>query len=153
MLHSYVERVWSFVYVFSWEFIHYWSGYAQKKKKCIVHYIVFHWAHVWMCWFALLSLCFRESSYESFFLRFYLGIFWVRVWVAHSFLWERRATFSLVSLDLYSIHHSIYFGCDYFSCFDVGWPSLIFLSLRLLLSLFFILSFFFFFFFYAYSDQ
>ena len=45
--------------------------------------------------------------------------------------------FSLVSLDSCSIHHSIYFRCDYFPCFDAGWPSLIFLSLRLLLSLFY----------------
>ena len=33
MLHPYVERVWSFGYVFSWEFIHYWLEYAQKRKK------------------------------------------------------------------------------------------------------------------------
>ena len=44
---------------------------------------------------------------------------------------------SLVSLDPCSIHHSVYFKCDYFPCFDAGWPSLIFLSLRLLLSLFY----------------
>ena len=44
-------RVWSFGYAFSWEFIHYWSEYAQKEKKkeCIVHFLIFHWAHVWMC--------------------------------------------------------------------------------------------------------
>ena len=44
---------------------------------------------------------------------------------------------SLVSLDPCSIHHSIYFRCDYFPWFDASWPSLTFLSLHLLLSLFY----------------
>ena len=43
---------------------------------------------------------------------------------------------SLVSMDPCSIHHSVYFRCDYFPCFDASWPSLTFLSLRLLLSYF-----------------
>ena len=55
------------------------------KKKCILHYVILHWACVWTCQFASLSLCVRESSYGSFFLRFHLGnIFWMRVWVAYS---------------------------------------------------------------------
>ena len=49
-------------YISTWgEFIHsamYFHGRSfiidqsmckKIKKKCIVHYIVFHWAHVWMC--------------------------------------------------------------------------------------------------------
>ena len=47
----------------------------KQKKKCIVHYIVFHWAHVWMCYFASLSLCVKESLYGSLFMRFYLSIY------------------------------------------------------------------------------
>ena len=58
MLHSYVERVWSFGYVFSWEFIHYWSGYAQKnkkkktkknKKKNVLFIISFSIEHMYEC--------------------------------------------------------------------------------------------------------
>ena len=67
---SYVERVWSFGYVFSFEVIHYWSEYAQKKKKKwlhILHYIILHWTYVWTHQFASLCLCVRESSYENFF--------------------------------------------------------------------------------------
>ena len=52
------------------------------------------------------------------------------------FFCEMACDISLVSLDPYSIHHSIYFRCDYFSYFDVGWLSLTFLSLCFLLSLF-----------------
>ena len=71
-------------------------------------------------------------------MRFYLGIFRVRVWVAHLTFVREASNISLVSLDPCFIHHSICFGCDYFPCFDVGWPpSLTFLSLRLLLSLFY----------------
>ena len=47
MLHSYVERVWSFGYVFSWEFIHYWSEYAQKKKKGAFFIVSFSIGHVY----------------------------------------------------------------------------------------------------------
>ena len=61
----------------------------------------------------------------------------MRVWVTRSILVREVSNLSLVSLDSCSIHHSIYFGCDYFPCFDAGWPSLTFLSLRLLLSLFY----------------
>ena len=62
---------------------------------------------------------------------------WVIVWIAYSIFVRETSNFSLVSLDPCSIHHSIYFGCDYFPCFDAGWPSLIFLSLCLFLSLFY----------------
>ena len=64
-------------------------------------------------------------------------MFWVIVWVAHSIFVRESSDLSLVFMDPSSIHHPIYFGCDYFPCFDAGWPSLIFLSLRLLLSLFY----------------
>ena len=57
------------------------------------------------------------------------------VWIAYSIFVRETGDFSLVSLDPCSIHHSIYFGCDYFPCFDADWPSLTFLSLYLLLSL------------------
>ena len=58
---------------------------CAKKKKGILHYVILHWACVWTCQFASLSLCVRESSYGSLFLRFHLGnIFWMRVWVAYS---------------------------------------------------------------------
>ena len=56
-------------------------------------------------------------------------MFWVKVWVAHSIFVKEVSDLSLVSLDLCSIHYSIYFGCDYFPCFDASWPSLTFLSL------------------------
>ena len=61
----------------------------------------------------------------------------MRVWVIHSIFVRETSDFPLVSLDPCSIHHSVYFGCDYFPCFDAGWPSLTFLSLRLLPSLFY----------------
>ena len=50
---------------------------------------------------------------------------------------RQASDLSLVSLDLGFIHHPIYFGCDYFPCFDAGWSSLTFLSLCFLLSLFY----------------
>ena len=59
------------------------------------------------------------------------------VWVAYSIFEREASDLSLVSLGPCSIHHSIYFRCDHFPCFDVSWPSLIFLSSRLLLSLFY----------------
>ena len=60
----------------------------------------------------------------------------MRVWVAHSIFVREESDLSLVSLDSCSIHHSIYFRCDYFLCFNAGWPSLIFLPLCFLVSLF-----------------
>ena len=42
MLHPYVESVWSFGYIFSWEIIHYWLEYARKKRKKIVHSSLCH---------------------------------------------------------------------------------------------------------------
>ena len=54
------------------------------------------------------------------------------------FIFVREASdLSLVSLDPCSIHHPIYFGCDYFPCFDISCPSLAFPYLCLLLSLFY----------------
>ena len=54
------------------------------------------------------------------------------------FIFVREASdLSLVSLDPCSIHHPIYFGCDYLPCFDAGWPSLTFLFLYFRLSLFY----------------
>ena len=59
MLHPYAERVWSFGYVSSWKFIHYWLENAQKKKKNSALFIflfsighvygrasLLHWVHV-----------------------------------------------------------------------------------------------------------
>ena len=62
-------------------------------------------------------------------------MFWVIVWVAYSIFVRETSDLSLEFLDLCSIHHPICFGCDYFPCFDAGWPSLTFLSFYLLLSL------------------
>ena len=56
-------------------------------------------------------------------------MFWVKVWVAHSIFVKEVSDLSTVSLDHCSIHHSIHFLCDLSPCFDVGWPSLTFLSL------------------------
>ena len=61
----------------------------------------------------------------------------MKVWFAHSIFFREASDLSSVALDLGSIHHPIYFRCDYFPYFDVGWPSLTFLSLCLLLSLFY----------------
>ena len=83
-----------------------------------------HWVHV------LERVRMRASFWDSSWC-----IFWVRVWVIHSIFVRETSDLSLVSLGPCSIHHSIYFGCDYFLCFDVGWPSLIFLSLCFLVSL------------------
>ena len=69
-------------------------------------------------------------------MRFYLCIFWV-IWIAYMIFVREASDLSLVSLDPCSIHHSFCFGCDYFPCFDAGWPSLTFLFLYLLLSLFY----------------
>ena len=82
-------------------------------------------------------MCQREFVWELLSEILSWCTFWVRVWVIHSIFVRETSDFSLVSLDHCSIHHSVYFGCDYFPCFDVDWPSLIFLSLRLLLSLFY----------------
>lgn len=86
-----------------------------------------HWVHV------LERVRMRASFWDSSWC-----IFWVRVWVAHSIFVRKTSNISLVSLDPCSTHHSIYFGCDYFPCFDIGWPSLTFLSFCLLLSLFYL---------------
>ena len=64
-------------------------------------------------------------------------MFWVIVWISYSIFVRETGDFSLVSLDPCSIHHSIYFGCDYFPCFDADCPSLTFPSLCLLLYLFY----------------
>ena len=64
-------------------------------------------------------------------------IFWVRVWVIHSIFVREVSDIFVVSLDPCSIHHPIYFGCDYFPCFDPSCPSLAFPYLCLLLSLFY----------------
>ena len=144
MLHSYVERVWSFGYLFHGRsFIIDQSTRKKKKKKDSVLFIIsFFIGHVYgrarlLHWvYVLERVRMRASFWDS--ILVYFG--W-EYELSICFLWERRATFSLVSLDLYSIHHFIYFGCDYFPCFDVGLPSLIFLSFRLLPSLFLILFF------------
>ena len=72
-----------------------------------------HWVHV------LERVHMRASFWDS-----YWCIFFVR----------EASDLSSVSLDPGSIQHLIYFGCDYFPCFDAGWPSLTFLSFCLLLS-------------------
>ena len=137
MLHSYVERVWSFGYVFSWEFIHYWSEYAQKKKKAhssLNHSPLGMCMDVPVCFIQF--MCQREFVWELIYEILSWCIFWVRVWVIHSIFVKETRDLSLVSLNPCSIHHSTYFGCDYFLCFDAGWPSLIFLPLCFLVSLF-----------------
>ena len=49
MLHLYVERVWSFGYVFPWEFIHYWSEYAQKNIYIYIAHCSFYRSSLGMC--------------------------------------------------------------------------------------------------------
>ena len=65
-------------------------------------------------------------------------IFWVKVWVIHSIFVREVSDLSLVYLDPCSIHHSIYFGCNYFPYFDAGWPSLTFYIISALFYLCFI---------------
>ena len=113
MLHPYVERVWSFGYVFSFEVIHYWSKYAQKKKNSAFFIVSFSIEHMYGCASLLHWVCVRESSYESFLLRFHLDIYFG--WEYESlirFLREVSDLF-LVSLDLCSIHHYIHFYVTY----------------------------------------
>ena len=69
MLHQYVERVWSFGYVFSWEVIHYWSEYVQKNKKK-VHCSLYRFPlstcmDVLVCFIEF--MCYREFVWEFFF--------------------------------------------------------------------------------------
>ena len=82
-----------------------------------------HWVHVSE------RVRMRASFWDS--ILVYFG--WE--WVAHSIIVRETSDFSLISLDPCSIHHSIYIGCDYFLCFDAGWPSINFLPPCFLVSL------------------
>ena len=99
----------------------------------------FYYSPLGMCMDVLVCfiefMCQREFVWELIYEILSWCIFRVRVWVIHSIFVRETSDFSLVSLDPCSIHHSIYFGCDYFLCFDAGWPLLIFLSLCFFVSL------------------
>ena len=88
-----------------------------------------------ICFFGF--MCQWEFVYELLEIHFYLMYVFSR-WgyeLPIRFLWE-ESDLSLGSLDPCYIQHSIHFLCDYFSCYDVGWPSLTILSLCFPLSLF-----------------
>ena len=112
-------------------------SHKKTKQKSALFIILFSIEHMYGC----ASLLHWVYVLERVHMRAYLWdsswcIFFVRVWVTHSIFVRETSDLSLVSLDPCSIHHSIYFGCDYFLCFDAGWPSLIFLPLCFLVSLF-----------------
>ena len=94
----------------------YYSPFGHVYRRATL----LHWVYV------LGRVHMRAYSWDSSWC-----IFWVRVWVIHSIFVREVSDISLVSLDPYSIHHSIYFRCDYFPYFDAGWPSLTFLSFLL----------------------
>ena len=119
MLHPYVERVWSFGHVFSWEVIHYWLEYAQKRKKekekkSALFIIPFFIKHM----YGYASLLHWVYVLERVHMRAYLWdsswcIFFVRVWVTHSIFVRETSDFSLGSLDPCPIRHYIHFHETY----------------------------------------
>ena len=138
--------VWSFGYVFSLEVIHYWSEYAQKKKKKnktknikdnAFFIVPFSIDYMYGCagllhWVCVLKIVHMGVSFWDFILVY----IWVRVWVVHSiFVRGEQPFFRIFGFLPYSSLHP--FLCDYFPCLDAGWPSLTFLSFCLLLSLFY----------------
>ena len=142
MLHPYVERVRSFGYVFSSEVIHYWSNYVQKdnknKKKNALFILSFSIEHMYGCasllhWVYVLKRVHMGTSFWDSILVYILGESMSRPF----YFCERdeRHFFRISgSLPYLSLHP---FLCDLSPCFVAGWPSLTFLSLCLLLSLFY----------------
>ena len=143
MLHPYVERVWSFGHVFSWEVIHYWLEYAQKRKKekekkSALFIIPFSIEHMYGCaslihWVYVLEKVHMGASFRDSILVYILGKS-----MSHPFDFcesGERLFFRIFGSLPYSSLHP--FLCDLSPCFDAGWPSLTFLSLCLLLSLFY----------------
>ena len=146
MLYPYMERVWSFGYVFSWEVIHYWLEYAHKKKKkqnktkqkSALFIILFSIEHMYGCaslihWVYVLEKVHMGASFRDSILVYVLGECMSRPF---NFCERGERLFFRIfgSLPYSSLHP---FSCDLSFCFDAGWPSLTFLSFCLLLSLFY----------------
>ena len=123
---------------FSWEVIHYWSEYVQKKKKSALFIIPFSIEHMYGCaslfhWVYVLEIVHMGVSFLDSIFVYILGKSMSR---SFDFCERGERPFFRVSGSLpYSSLQS--FSSDLSLCFDAGWPSLIFLSFCLLLSLFY----------------
>ena len=107
------------------------------KKKSAFFIISFSIGHVYrhanlLHWVHVLGRVRMRASFWDSILVYVLGD---SMSCLFDFCERGKWPFFRVSGSLLSIHYPIYFRCDYFPCFYVGWPSLTFLSFCLLLSL------------------